>query len=259
MPEAEKTFVDNQTGDNESQNKVEEQSQSNGTNADPQGNGNPSGNSAEQPKTNVQSPEKNAEFAEIRRLKEEIKALKKERQENVNDGALTAFGFTRDDLNDSDNMALTQAYSKAVANGSENPKEEAYRSLFEKKKAEAREKAKLDSNIQKDIEQFGKEHPGENVGAIVRDPDFLNYYDTVYKPLGIDINGNVSKIYNSYLKISKKGTYKPTETQVKTATPPNPNGQSAGTPTDKEPTEAEVLKMSDEDFNKYIDNLVHKH
>lgn len=250
------TSVDqSQTDEVESSNESVEES----VDVKPQDNSVPSGNNTkkEEKTKPVQTQEQNAYYAKLRRLEAKIEALEKEKRESVSETALTAFGFTREDLKDSDNIALTQAYSKGVSEGVENPKEYAYKTLYESRKAETRRNQETQANIQKDIEQFNRLNPNVQINVVTSDPDFQQYYHDVYEPLGIDINGNVAKIYETYKRTQKKtAPVNATANQKQLSQPPTVNGQS--NVKQHKLTDEEILKLPKAEFDKYINDLLKK-
>lgn len=164
------------------------------------------------------SKEERSHQAEMRRLREELEAAKRqlnsyreEKQGSITDKALNDLGITREDLNDPDSMKLAENYMKGLANGEKDPAAYAHRQFFidsrtariEAKRATEEQAAKqlqLNQSIEADKANFAREFPGESIAAVMQEgSEFRKAF------AGIDLNGNVTAYYRAYKAIKGNG------------------------------------------------------
>ena len=212
------------------------------------------GKEAEKPWKNAD----NARYAEMRRQNEELQRriaqLESENKESVTAEALRDLGFSRQDLDDSENMEIAKAYVKALAKGAQNPKAEAYEHVYKAKReaqkqaqAEqerlAREEAESKSVVEKDIADFARAYPNTNIRDVTNpNSDFMKAFG------GVVTNGNVTKYYGIYLSI--KGTAAPKlDEATKNRSNPSIDGSQAGN-YGGEITQREILALPKDKFDE---------
>lgn len=198
----------------------------------------------------------NARYAEMRRQNEELQRriaqLESENKESVTDEALRDLGFSRQDLDDSENMEIAKAYVKALAKGAQNPKAEAYEQVYKAKReaqkqaqAEqerlAKEEAENKSVVEKDIADFARAYPNTDIRDVTNpNSDFMKAFG------GVVTNGNVTKYYGIYLSI--KGTPKIDEA-TKNRSNPAMSGSHSVNP-GGEITQKEILALPKDKFDE---------
>lgn len=198
----------------------------------------------------------NARYAEMRRQSEELQRriaqLESENKESVTDEALRDLGFSRQDLDDSENMGIAKAYVKALAKGAQNPKAEAYEHVYKAKReaqrqalAEqerlAKEEAAHKSLVAKDIEDFGRAYPNVRISDVTKpDSDFMKAFKDVVT------NGNVTKYYGIYLSL--KGAPKLDEATKNRSNPSVNGSQSFNAP--GEISQKEILALPKDKFDE---------
>lgn len=203
----------------------------------------------------------NARYAEMRRQNEELQRriaqLESESKASVTDEALKDLGFSRDDLNDSENMDIAKAYVKALARGAQNPKAEAYEQVYRsrreaQKEAEAEKerlaKQEADSRemVEKDIADFARTYPNARISDVTNpNSDFMKAFGSVVT------NGNVTKYYGIYLSI--KGTPKIDEATKNRSNPAMSGSQSNGGVA--EMTRREILSLSPDEYSKAMEKI----
>lgn len=222
------------------------------------------GGTAEKEGKEAEKPWKNADnarYAEMRRQNEELQRriaqLESESKASVTDEALKDLGFSRDDLNDSENMDIAKAYVKALARGAQNPKAEAYEQVYRsrreaQKEAEAEKerlaKQEADSRemVEKDIADFARMYPNARISDVTNpNSDFMKAFGSVVT------NGNVTKYYGIYLSI--KGTPKIDEATKNRSNPAMSGSQSNGGVA--EMTRREILSLSPDEYSKVMEKI----
>jgi len=214
--------------------------------------------------------QENARFAQMRRENEELRkrldAMQSERRENITEGTLKELGFTREDLADDENMKVATAYTKALADGVENPKAYAYESVYRSnREAERKARAEADRNaheqteraekVRQDVEAFHKAYPDIDINEVVKDgSEFSDLFGDVP-----DVIGNVTKYYGKYLRMKgiQQGRKPLTEADKAKGSPYVKGGQSASADGGRL-TEAQIMKLSPEEFDNYMRNVVLK-
>lgn len=185
------------------------------------------GKKAEMPK------DERSRQAEMRRLNDENARLKRQleqyrtaREGAVSDTALQELGLTKDDLKDSENLALAEDYMAGLAKGEKDPALYAFRKAKmraneAKKEADAKAKAETEAKerqtkaVEADAKEFARLFPNVDIGKVTSpDSDFMRKH-------GNDANlmGNVTGTYAKYLQ-EKENERRTTETAKQMANPP---------------------------------------
>lgn len=214
--------------------------------------------------------QENARYAQMRRENEELKkrldAMQSEKRESITEGALKDLGFTREDLADEENMKVATAYTKALADGMENPKAYAYESVYRSnREAERKARAEADRSaheqteraekVRQDVDAFRRAYPDVDINDVVKDgSEFNDLFGDVP-----DVIGNVTKYYGKYLRMKgiQQGRKPLTEADKAKGSPLVKGGQSASADGGRL-TEAQIMKLSPEEFDNYMRNVVLK-
>lgn len=199
-----------------------------------------------------QSREKNSFYAEQRRKAKEERERKETetrirkqvvfevKKENVKKDELDSLGLNS--VETDDDIFLVESYRKSKSEGSENPEAEAYRSLREKKIAEAKEAETKKAKEEEYLQQIAKEQEevkgkyGKTCKQILdEEPNFKDFLDSFGK------EKTFIECYEYFNANIKKAKSEEREESKKTATPPTSTSGSSNGKTNK-------TKETDEEF-----------
>lgn len=220
-----------------------------------------------------QSNAENAKYAEMRRkyeaLERENQALKSKQRGSISDDTLNALGITKEELEEDSSIELTSLYLEGLSKKVDNPVQYAYQQLY-KKNLETSKQAKIDKQkaedakkaefekIEQDKALFKQTFPDEDISKIIKpDSEFRksSYVQEFIKNFGEDaLLGDITKHFAIYK--ATRGNTKVASNVAKSATPYT-RGAPSGT--NGTQTNADIMKMSNSEYQAWRREQIHKH